>query len=384
MRAVSSLFLDALTGLHKMRCEARIVTTYQTGVNPTGIDIPIHDGSVTLDGAAEVRGALNLTTGWDPSAETRVDFPATAADALTPYGNEVFVRRGIEFGDRATEWVSLGYFRLDDVDQDDAPRGRIPVTGRDRMAAIKDGDKLLQPIQFGASTTVQQAFETLIEDIYPSATIEFDFSAGSTPIGRANVVEKRYEFLRDLAAAYAKDFYVDHRGIFVVKARPNPSTPVWTVKSGSSGVLVNARRSVSRQGAFNAVLATGEGADTSEPVMGTARDLDPASPTYWNGRFGKVVDEISSPLLINAGQCRDAAKKRLQDNIGLPFSLDFSAIPNPALEPYDPVMVHLLAQSGRTSHSYIHTLQSITIPLMQGQPMTATTRDQTTVTIGLT
>lgn len=378
MRPVSAAFLNAVRGTHPMRAEARIVTGFQTGVDPTGVDIPILGGDVVSDGTADVRSTLDLTTGRDLSSETPVEWPDDVSDLLTPYGHEIFVRRGIEFGDRSTEWVSLGFFRIDSVQQQDAPLGPFAVTGSDRMAGIVDA-KLLQPVQFSTGHPVEAVFEQLITEVYPAAVIEFDFDASAVTLGRTVVVEKeRYEFLRDLAASYAKDFYVDHRGIFVIRDRPDPGNPVFQVNSGENGVLVSMSRELSRIGAFNAVVATGEGADPVEPVIGIARDMNPDSPTFWDGTFGKVPEFFSAPTLITSAQARDAARKRLQDNLGLPFSLDFTAIPNPALEPFDPVQVRVV------DHNYVHTLQRLTIPLTAQQALTATTKDQTSIQMGIT
>lgn len=366
MRDVSAAFLAALRGSHTMRCEAYVCTTYQNGVSPDGVEIPIIDGDVIHDGKADVRSTLDLAT--------LGDFPYKVGDLLVPYGNEIFVRRGVEFGDRSTEWVSQGYFRIETVSQRDVPTGAITVTASDRMAGIIDG-RLTSPRQYVHDTTVKAVFEDLIFEVYPGAVVEFpDMTADAVTINRRLVCEEdRYEFLRDLAASHGRNFYVDHRGHFVVRRPPAATEALWTVNGGEGGVLVEASREISRRGVYNGVVATGEGADDVDPVRSLAVDNDERSPTYWLGPFGKVPRFYSSPMITTLTQARTAARKLLQDNLGLPYSLDFTAIPNPALEPDDPVEVRLPDQT------YVHTIEKVTVPLVASAPLTAQTKDVTLV-----
>lgn len=376
MRPVSQRFLDALTGDHKARFEARVVTGHPTGVDPAGVTIPIVSGDVTSDGSASIRSTLDMTTQTDIAQADPVRFPTRPDDLLAPYGNEVFCRRGIEYGDRTVEWVSLGYYRIDSASQDQTPLGEIALTGSDRMAGIVDG-RLVAPVQFPAGTTFEAVFETLILDVYPTAVVSFDFDATAVVLNRSTVVEEdRYAFLRDLADAYAKDFFVRYDGVFRVQSRPDPASPVWTVAGGAYGVLVEAAREINREGFFNAVVATGEGADTVEPVRGVAYDTGPTSPTRWGGPFGKVPRFYSSPFVTTAAQARSAARKLLLGNIGLPSSLDLATVPNPALEPWDPIAVRV----GRDS--YTHLAAQVKIGLTVNDPVQVTTQDQTAAQIG--
>jgi hypothetical protein len=58
--------------------------------------------------------------------------------------------------------------------------------------------------------------------------------------------------------------------------------------------------------------------------------------------------------------------------LGLPSQVQFSAVPNPALEPEDPVRVVSPATGSR-----IHILERLSLPLTNdGGPIAATTREQ--------
>jgi hypothetical protein len=284
----------------------------------------------------------------------------------------VHVRRGIDVAGGATEWVSLGYFRLYSTGQSGAPTGSVRLTGRDRMSAIVDS-RTLSPLQFTSGQTVRQMTETLVLQVIPSAVIAYDFDPDAVTLGRTIVVEQdRYPALLDLARSLGKVAYWDHAGVLQLKSPPDPSAPVYSVTAGHDGVLVSLDRELARDGIYNAVVASGEAADNKAPPRGVARDMSPASPTYWWGRFGQVPRFYSSPLLTSSGQARAAAAAMLSRSLGTPYQVDLTFVPNPALEPLDPVLISLA--EGRQE---VHTLQTIGVGLTAADAMTGTTKDQT-------
>lgn len=372
MRPVSEAFLRTIRGSHKAFARARIVTSYQEGTAPTGTEVRILDGAVTADAQASIRGRLTL----------RVDgtraFPESPTGLITPYGNEVFVERGVEFGNGATEVVSLGYYRIYEVEQDDAPDGPIDITALDRMSGIVDA-KLESPQQFDEGTSLTTIFTTLVHGVYPGATILFDFDAASVLLGANHVADKeRFDFLRDIAQAHGKVIFWDYAGRLRVEDRPSPSKPVFDVNHGRDGVLMSLKKSLSRSGVYNVVVATGERpASDIAPVRAVARDANPTSATYVLGPFGPVPRFYSSPFITTASQAASAAEKILQRVIGLPYAASFQSLVNPALEAFDPVSVTYADRSRQE----VHVLETVTIPLMVKDPLTATTREQSTVRI---
>ena len=344
MRPVSDAFLAALTGSHNMAVRVRAVPAGQTGTSPTGgIELRLAGGGgdVQLDGTAAVRSTLEVEIlAVDPDTGEDL-WPAGSSNTLTPYGQtELFVERGIVFGGGSVEYVSLGYFRIDDVEQPDAPRGPIRISGSDRMISVVDA-KLTAPQQYAATATYGDVVAALMTEAISGVTIEWD-DAGveGDAIGRSVLVESdRYAFLAELFTGLGKIAYFDHRGIMVIRTPPNPSVPVWAIARGREGVMVSASRSISRSGVYNGVVATGEAFDTDAPARGLAVDSNPDSPTLWGGPFGRVPREFSSPLLTTDNACRLAAATVLRRSLGLPYNVDVTAVPNPALEPYDPIAV---------------------------------------------
>ncbi|MBO0826202.1 MAG: DUF5047 domain-containing protein [Streptosporangiales bacterium] len=386
MRDVTAAFLTAVRQSHPMQTRVRVLTKFQTGINPAatpvpvideeGTGIPVEDGSsVTYDVTADTLASLTLTTdgaGWDPKP---------GRHPLQPYGTEVFVERGIP-----GELVPLGYYRLNSVNQTQPPAGPLTIQGQDRMAKIVDA-QLTAPVQFTSTQTVGSVFQQLVTDVYPQAVIEFDDDLDGQILGRAQVVDQdRYGFLRDLASSNGKLMYFDHRGVLVIRSLPDLTKPVWDVTSGANGVLVEASRSIDRQGVFNAVVAEGEAPDGDNPAVRiVVYDANPQSPTYWEGPFGKVPYFLSSPNLTRTEQAISAARATLERNLGLPYYADFTKVPNPALEAWDPITVKYTDRSARE----VHVIQTLAVPLSAGDGagspagMTGTTRERTTVRIAV-
>jgi hypothetical protein len=367
---------NTLAGSHRAVFEARVLEDFQTGSDPVGVTIPIMDGDVMFDGSAgsEFFASSEIQTAATDESTGRDLFPRRASDLLSPYGNEFFVRRGIDFGNEI-KWFPLGYFRINDAEQDDDPDQPIRLTGTDRMAGIIDS-RLLEPVQFLKDKTITSVVSELVHDVYPDALILFDDSSGSNKLGRQLVVEEsRHAALLDIANSLGKVIYWDGEGFLRIEDPPDTSVVKWHIRAIRDGVLTESSRRVTRDGMANAVVATGEGS-TEEAVRGLALDVGPNSPTRWGGKFGKVPLFYSSPLLTTAVQARKAARTLLFQRIGKPYSVDFGVIPNPSIRPRDTVRI-----TQKNGEREKHIIETCTLPLVAGRNMTGTTREQTTVEI---
>lgn len=362
MRPVSDAFLRTLLGSHRMFTRVKVLTTYQEGVAPTGTELEVIDGNVRADASSDVRTSVELTTSGYKM------WPHEPEDLLAPYGNELFVERGINYGNGTIEIVSLGYFRINQTDQDDGPDGAIHLSASDRMVAIIES-RLPFPIQFEAGTTVEEIFDTLVLDVYPDATITYDFTASGSTIQTTQIAEEdRFGFMQQIARSRGKIVYWDYAGVLRVESPPDPETPVYTINSGRFGNMVQLSRSLSRQQVYNGVVARGDTpTDDAQPIA-LVVDNNPLSPTYWNGRFGKVPRFFYSSFITTTAQATSAATSILQQAVGLPYSIDLRGVPNPALEPYDSILIVA------PDSTDVHVIDSITIPLVHDAAMTGTTR----------
>jgi hypothetical protein len=188
----------------------------------------------------------------------------------------------------------------------------------------------------------------------------------------------------DLLTALGKVGYWRYDGVFRVETPPAiTGDPAWTIDAGANGVLVQMSRGLTREGVYNAVVATGEGSDTIAPARAVVYNLDPGSPTYYNGTFGPVPRFYSSPFITTDAQAASAAASILRQQLGLPYQVELSSIANPALEPYDVIGVKYPQTSrSRTMTVETHVVDEATIPLVANVPVTLQTREQQTQMIG--
>lgn len=356
-------FADIVSGSHRAIFEARVLSTFQTGDDPDGELIDILGGAVEMDGTADIQRTLRLVTDGG-------QFPRRTGDLLLPDSTEIFVRRGVNIGSEL-RWAPLGYFRIEEPEQDDAPGGPISIAAYDRMKGIIDSP-LLAPIQFAATASFGGVFAALVLGVYPDATILFDDDLGSEQIGRTLVVERsRYEPLKTLAHGRGKILYWDGQGNLRVETAPDPSQPVWEVAAGVPGVLTRAKRRITRTDVVNAIVVRSQGLDALEPARAVAIDDGSNSITRFGGRFGVVPDFLTVPAETTLAQAQEAARLTLLRRAGLPFQVEFAAIPNPALQPYDPVRVTL-----RDGNREKHVVERLSMPLMAAEQMSARTREQ--------
>jgi len=370
VRAVSRAWKRTVAGSYRPAFRAVLTESFQTGSDPTGTELEILGGAVTLDGLADVRTTADIQI---PGRH----WPRAGATEAGPYGNEIFVQRGIYLTDMLIHWVGFGYLRIDETAQGDAlTNGPLGLPLVDRMQLIIDS-RMVSPVHFPTGTTLGTIATTLVGEVYPDAVIVWDDNSDLATIRRPLLVEEdRYGPLKSLAQSVGKIVYWNHRGELDFRAQPT-GDPVFTLKTGRGGTLASLSRKVTRAGAYNGVVARGDGADQERPAYGLAYDNDPASLTYWGGRFGKVPRYYASPFLTTDGQALDAASAILVRTLGAPYNVDFSAFCDPALEPWD---------RGWFDHGYggpeLHTLTRLEIPLWPEGNMTGQTLEQTHLAIG--
>lgn len=374
--AVNPIVTETVSGSHEVVVEARILTEYQTGPDPDGEEIAVSAGDVYFDATADVYASMVMDTIGVDETTYRSIFPRRARDLLAPYGNEVFLRRGIDLGAQGVIWSNLGYFRLDNAEQDEDSDSLIRLVGQDRMSNIVDA-KLLQPVQFFEDQSAGFVVDTLVREVLPDVVIVWDDNASAQPLGRQIFVEEsRYDAIAEVADSRGKVLYFDGDGVLRIEDAPDPDTIVWEVKAGYRGVLIDTERVVSREGVYNAVVATGEGA-SGEDVFAVAVDVGAQSPTRFGGRFGRVPRFFNSPLLTTTAQAELAARTILQRSLGMPYSADFGAVVHPQIRPR--MLVRVTQKDGNREK---HHLERVTIPLEAQQAMTGTTREQTRAAIG--
>jgi hypothetical protein len=359
-----------ITGSHSAVFRARVLTTFQTGDDPVGTDLLVVSGSIEFDSEAEIRGSggVNVVGEW----------PRARNLELGPYGSEIYLARGVDRGAAGILWAGLGYYRITNTSQSDAAKGPLALDLEDRMATIIDS-RFLQPRQWLQGTLVGDVIDEVVHEVYPDAVIFWDDDSNLAQLGRSLIVEEsRYEVLQTMADGLGKIFYWDDIGRLVFITAPDEDIAVWEVKAGHGGAMVNADRSLSRDGVYNAVVVTGEGPDQLMPVRAVAYDAQESSPTFFGGPFGRVPRFYSSPFITTQAQATNAALNILARVLGAPYDVGLDALPNPAVRPYD--VYRVVYDDGNRE---MHIVKRATIPLDVISTVKIATRQSTIVHVGV-
>lgn len=363
-------FAPIVKGSHTAKFRAVAVDGFQSGVTPTGVELKINSGEVELDATADVRGAGSVTL-----AEA---WPKVRELSLAPYGSELFLARGVDLGASGVLWAPLGYFRVRETQQSDAAKGPLDLTLEDRMSTIIDS-RFLAPRQWAQGTSVGAIVDEIVLEIFPEADIVFDDDSDLSELGRSFIAEEsRYEVLTTLAKGLGKVVYWDGQGRLVFETIPDETVPIWYVNAGPNGVMVESKRSISRDGVYNAVVVIGEGTDEMPPVRAVAYDAQESSPTFFGGPFGRVPRFYASPFITTQSQAEGAAVNLLRQSLGAPYDVGVSAVPNPALKPYD--VIRVVYNDGTRE---LHVVEKVTIPLTVDDALNISTRQSTVLHVGV-
>lgn len=397
MRPVSDTLKGIVSSTHTAKTRVRAVTGFPQSTTPAGAGDPLAvvDGFVEMDSTAEVRSTLDL--------EVRAPW-----GSIVPDGTELFVEYGVEVSGGSFEWVSLGYFRIDEVTQSGWD-GNLKITGSDRMAQVRDTENMFSSQSIPAATSDQVFYASLLyanqgqawmhgnAGVFPSGTastnIVFDYDANSAVVGYQQPLgeDPYYEMMKTRAERSGKRLFFDYLGQLNVVSdvvEPNPTADL-IVRAGKGGQLSNVSRQITRRGVYTSVRVTGQQATEGDPPWGWsgsggASVPNPAlSAPSWYGKFGRIVRRFASPLLLDQPACTAAADTLMSKVKGLPSVLSFDMIPHPGLETLDTIQVTWpentvsagtvpnTTTSGQTEET--HVVDRLTFPLAGG-PMKVTTR----------
>lgn len=331
MRAVSSRWATAVANSHKMVTQVDVLfggQTFRTGLKVTA-------GAVTADATAAVQGRLDISFG-----ESTL-IPKTSGDPLSPFGYELFVRRGIDYLDGTTELMPLGVFPIQDTKTSGVTLLRS-VTAMDRAQWVVDAD-FEDVYQVAAGTNFATGIQALIGAGVPGLTYSFASTIYTTPLLTFQPFSGRWAAAQSMARSIGMRLYFDGLGQCVLAPEPflTGAPTVWTVAesiAGTRGVMVSIDVEQTRADTFNKVIVISQNGSNAAQYRGVAFDNDPSSPTYYNGPFGRKPRQFSSALIGSQAQADAAAAGLLAGQLGLAASITMGAVPNPALEAGDVIL----------------------------------------------
>lgn len=323
-------------------------------------DLAVSEGSIRVELDGQVRRSGSITI-----ADPRL-VPALS-DLLSPLGTEVRVRQGVVYPNGTEELIPLGVFRLDVTSWGEIDRvSKIQIYDRSR-ALQADLPSPHSRAGWSAKAVIVDFIEWLVPTLKPINPADlFDPSLVDYKLPGGHVFEQdnHWDPIVELARNMNGQLYFDQEGqprCTPIVQLDESSTPVWTVNAGEGGVLVSADRTYSREGVFNSVNVIGAANASGTVPRATAYNLDQGSPLRYGGPFGRTGITINDSSLTTKAQCLARARAELARYTGLSYSLDFAAIPNPALDAGDIVQFVYPDGSEET-----HQIASLSIPLGQG------------------
>lgn len=279
-------------------------------------DLPYSDGSVraTLTSRVARTLSLSLDASWFPLTSTGAVDPD---GLLAPFGNRIKAYRGILYGDGSRAVFPVFYGRIEQVQlkQD----GSVSLTGADLAADVVDA-VFETPESSVTTNTISEEFVRLVQGALPVASFGASDETAAL-IAPLTWQTDRAQALDDMSATVGMTWYPLADGEFVQRLSPwnvPDLTPVLTLTDGtnqpysSDGEIADWTVTVSRTGVYNSVVYTSERQDGTAPVYAIVHDLDPASPTYYLGNFGKKPYLVQNQAALTQTQCNTAANVTLK------------------------------------------------------------------------
>lgn len=310
-------------------------------------DVPVEDGAEEGDRAGRVPERITFTV---PRRDRGIDWAPDDDEAhpLAANGQRLHVSLGVE-----GELFARGRFLV----QRTTPNGDVVDVECLGLLHLVDEARLISPYQpTGTMTsTLRGLVEPALSIIVDPALID-----RAVPTG-INMDEDRLGAVLELLDAWSADAYVTPDGYLSVVPATQSLTPVFTLSS-STGTMITAVGSSTREGAYNAVVARGTASDGGQ-VQGVAYDLTATGPKRYGGPFNPlpVPYYFSSPLLTTVAECSAAAATvlaRLQRRAGR--ELLVTMVPDPRIQ---------LGDVGLADDE-LCSVEGLALPYLPGEPMT--------------
>lgn len=345
----SQMFRDALPYSHTSLTRAVVMqpTTNRTYEDTEMLEVAA--GSLSIDGSRNIRRQGSFTLA--PASVTNVEALETITDS-----SRIRIEKGIRFLDGSEEWITLGVFAVQSIKSSLVSATR-EVSGYDPSSCIDDYSLTAD---YTPTRTVVEEIKFLVDDaLWETAVWSVDPGIDLTVTPAAGTVLKgsRWQAINTLAKSLGAVVFCDNAGHWrLSRIATTFGDPVASYHTGDGGVVIDVDASRTRQDLYNAVLLQWDDPDGGGVVFVT--DDDPASPTYWDGPFGRRPAQDQPVRTIQTPQqAQEAAEALLAERKGFRASVDFQTLYNPLLEPGDVIDVEV---DGRRE---VHVIDSLTLQL---------------------
>lgn len=259
----------------------------------------ILSGYIQMDNVA-VRRELHVTFVDADGVLT----PATTRDLLSPKGTELRVKRGLYIPSLDDyEYVPLGVFGLVKPEVRSHSDGVVlECKGFDRVDAVR-ARRFTQPWVIAKGTLVTQAIADIVASRIPNIPVKITPSVFTTPEMVFDRLDSPWDAVRTLASAAGLYAYFDGLGSLVIEPAVGRETGVTYTIGTEVATLMNVSRSMDSDETYSGIQVTGENPDQTTFRV-EKWDMDPTSPTYSEGPFGRRPYGYFSELITTLAQAQ--------------------------------------------------------------------------------
>ena len=288
---------------------------------------------------------------------------------LKPYRGIQFDQAGLD-----VEWVPLGTFFTDNLEIGESTGGAVVW----QLAALDESSRAMTPFEsprfVPVGTPIQQAVPSIIAAVWPKMQFALAASKFTTPNLLLTEDANPWDEAMRLAQASGNDLYLRRDGVCAMGARPytispNPVDPILEFVEGQTATFFDPKRRVNTRPP-NVIVVVGTNSQ-APGVRAEAADMDPYSPTYSQGPYGRVVEVVRSELVVSLDQARAYASLLLSLRLGPQDEATFSCVPNPAIDEADTVTITRARLGMNRERRLVSHLE---IPLDVKTPMAVTGR----------
>lgn len=342
-------------------------------------DLSFIDGSVRATLNSRVARVLTLTVdrSWFPLLPNG---DIDTGGLLAPFGNRIRAYRGITYGDGSVASFPVFFGRIETVQMSRA--GNVSLGANDLAADVVDA--VFETPQSSVTTnTITAEFRRLVRGALADATFGTSDLTG-VKIAPITWQSDRAQALDDMSATVAMLWYPLADGSFVQRRTPwtNPGQTAQLALADGTGAAPGVNNAiadwtitVSRTGVYNSAVFASERQDGSVPVYAIVRDLDPDSPTYYLGNFGRKPLLIQNQTALSQSQCLSAAQSALKSATAITQTWDPVSVPiDASLELGD--LIGMRAEGAASAQ----VISGFTLPLRETGDMSLSLRAYSPVT----
>lgn len=298
-------------------------------------DIPIIDASEEADASLRVPERLNFSVPVEENGTSWV--PSAYDSALGAYGQRVRISLGVDTGNGNIEYINRGWFLINTTTTE-GDTLNVEALG---LLSLVDEAMLPTEYQPKSGATLVSVIRALVE---PGLTVFTDSAPADRSVPTSiTFSDNRLDSVQAVLDAWPAQAYITGDGYLGITADPaSPTTGdvVLTLTDQTGGTVISAAAEVTREGAFNCVVAKGQYPDTDptragQEIIQAVYDSDPTSPYRRNGPFSPylVPYGYSSPLLDSPARVLVAANsvlKRLRR--ARSRTVQVTAVPHPGIQ----------------------------------------------------